>query len=168
MIYTERLRLVPIDICYASNIFEIWSDYEVIKYTNIKLMTEISQCEDTMNFLVNEKTDWEYPNNFVVLKGDKAIGLIGFPIIDKESFEFGFYYQIAKEYWWKGYTSEMANAMLNYIFKEYSNATVIATAVVVNIASKKILTKLGFKETHIEKEGFNGLDLIHYKYKKEI
>lgn len=166
MICTERLKLVPIDICYAPEIFEIWSDYEVIKYTNIKLMSEFSQCEETIKFLIDERTDWDYLNNFVVLLEGKAIGLIGFPVVNKENLEFGLYYQIAKGYWNRGYTTEVARAVLNYIFKAYPNAKVIASAVSVNTASKKILTKLGFKETHIEKEGFNGLDLIHYKYEK--
>lgn len=166
MIYTERLKLVPIDLSYLNDIYELWSDYEVVKYTNVNLMTSLKECEDKVSFRINNQTDWTYPNNFVVLLEDKAIGLAGFPIMNKEKAEFGFYYQILRNCWGKGYASEVAESLLKYIFDYYPNATVFAGSVTENTASLKILKNLGFKEISIDEKAFKGYDIAHFKYVK--
>ncbi len=106
-------------------------------------------------------------NNFAVLLDEKAIGIAGFPIINHDDFQCGFFYHIVKKHWGKGYASEVAKALLEYIFRSYPNATVFADAVTVNPASVAILRKIGFMQTHIEEGGFknNGLnlDVIHFK-----
>ena len=84
-----------------------------------------------------------------------------------DNFKCAFFYQIIEEYWGNGYALEAAQGVLNYIFEKHSNAYVIADAVALNIASIKILNKLGFKQVFIEENGFknNGMeiDLVHFE-----
>jgi len=170
MIRTERLTLVPIDIKYSKDLFELWSDNEVIKYTYSTLLNTQEECIERIKLRINKYTEWNYPNNLVVLLGEKAIGIAGFPIKNHDNFEFGFYYQFIKDYWGNGYATETAMALLEYIFKNYPNATIYADAVSINRASLDVLKKIGFHQTHIEEKGFksNGteLDLIHFKLVK--
>lgn len=44
MLKTKRLELVGFDIKYANDFFELWSDFEVIKYTFTPLLTTINEC----------------------------------------------------------------------------------------------------------------------------
>lgn len=166
MISTKRLKLAPINICYSKDIFNLWSDYDVIKYTNINLMTTYEECDEKIHFRINNQTDWSYPNNLVVLLNNKVIGVAGFPVMNQNKSEYGFYYQFLKEHWGNGYALETAEALLKYIFEGHPNATVFAGSVSINLASIKILNKLGFVQTGIDKEGFKGFDLIHFRYTK--
>ena len=167
MIKTERLQIVPLEDKYVEDIFQLWGDFEVIKYTYNKLLSSIEDCHIRLNDWLSMHKDNLGANKFIILLNNKMIGIIGFPVIDNDDFKCGLFYQIKEEYWGKGYAFEAAQGVLNYIFEKHSNAYVIADAVVLNIASIKILNKLGFKQIFIEENGFknNGMeiDLVHFE-----
>ena len=167
MITTKRLKLVPINIEHSKDLFELWSDFDVIKYTYAQLITTQIESHERIALWLEKYIDPNCPNIFAILLGNRAIGVAGFPIINHDEFQCGFFYQIVKKHWGKGYASEVAKALLEYIFKSHPNSTVFADAVTVNPASVTILKKIGFIRTHIEESGFknNGmnLDLIHFK-----
>ena len=55
-------------------------------------------------------------------------------------------YVLHKKYWGKGYAFELAKACVEHIFHKYSDINrIVAVTVVNNIASQKILSKLGFQ-----------------------
>jgi ribosomal-protein-alanine N-acetyltransferase len=165
MIKTKRLELVRIDNKFSNDLFEVWNDYDVIKYTYLTLIQTQNECNERIEMLMN-RTDVNFNNNFVVLLEDKAIGIAGFPIRKQDEFNCGFYYHYGKKYWGNGYATEVANALLEYIFSKYPNATVNADAVSINPVSIEVLKKIGFHQTHIEEKGFNNngmqLDLVHF------
>ena len=165
---TKRLILKPINIKYSSDLFELWSDYEVIKYTNATQISTIEECNERVRLWSEVYTDKDFINNFVILLEDKPIGVIGFPIIDKDDFKCGFYYQIMKKYWGNGYALEAAKEIIKYILSNIKDGTILADSVISNNASINILLKLGFKEVNIERKAFknNGLelDIVHFLY----
>lgn len=167
-ILTKRLKMVPIDIKYSNDLFDLWKDYDVIKYTNATKITSQEECNERVKLWVEKYTDSELINNFVIILDNKAIGVVGFPIIDKIDFKCGFYYQLIKKYWGNGYALEAARGVIEYILSNIKAGTIIADSVEDNKASINILLKLGFKEEKIEKEAFkqNGLQLniINYLY----
>ena len=167
---TKSLILEPINLIYSKDLFELWSDYDVIKYTYAPQIKTQKECDERIKMFIDKYTDWDCPNNFAVLLDCKAIGIAGFPVINKERFEFGFYYHFIKRCWGKGYASEVARALMEYIYKNYNEAIIYADAVVINPASIKVLTKLGFEQTKLDENGFNKngleLDLIHFKFEK--
>lgn len=74
----------------------------------------------------------------------KYLGYCGFRI----SAELGgneFFYGYCRDCWEQGYGFEAADAVLRYLFTAFSHDSYIATADTHNIASVKILKKLGFK-----------------------
>lgn len=166
MIKTERLSLVPLSKEYSKDIIKIWGDFDIIKYTNKTLITKPEECVVKFNNWLTLSKDNLGHNKFAILLNNNFIGVAGFPVIDNDNFKCGFFYQIIKEYWNNGYGFEVANALIKYIFEKHPNGVVIAGAVVNNTANIKILSKLGFSQTGIEKKGFknNGmeLDMVHF------
>lgn len=74
----------------------------------------------------------------------------------KDSFELG--YILGREYWRQGYVAEAAGAVLDYAFRELAARRVMADTDPDNVASIRLLEKLGFQkegrlrgewETHI-------------------
>ena len=165
MIKTQRLELVRFDKKYAKDLFELWSDYEVITYTYMPPLKSIDECFEKIEMFINY-TDDEIVNNFIILLDGKAIGIVGSPIIDKDKAVFGLYYQLMKKYWGKGYISEAVEAFINYIRSKFPNAEFNAEVVCENPASEAILRKMGFSKVGVEKNRFtlNGfiLDIVKF------
>ena len=163
MIRTKRLELVKFDVKYAADLYELWSDFEVIKYTYMPLLHSIDECADKIKMFI-DYTDKEFINNFIILLDNKAIGIIGCPIINKENAQFGLYYQLARKYWGHGYISEAAMEFNKYVMDRYPDAIFNADAVADNAASLAILKKFGLNVTEIDKKGFKlndfELDLV--------
>lgn len=165
MLKTKRLELVGFDIKYAQDLYDLWSDFEVIKYTFTPFLTTIDDC---MNYIEQQvkRTDKEFTDRFVILLNKKAIGIAGCICMDKENFVYGIYYQISRVHWGHGYASEAAGAMMQNVLKKHPNAIFKAEVVSENPASAAVLIKNGFRQEYIEKGGFRRnnyeLDLIHY------
>lgn len=170
MIKTERLVIEPIDIKYYKDLLEIWSDFETIKYTYLELIESEEESLYRLMFWVDNHLNHEYPNILVINLDEKAIGIIGFPVINKEKEEFGLFYNFNKDYWNKGYAQEAVKGAIDYLYKEYKNAVIYADAVILNLASLRILKKLGFIEMGKDKNAFKfndfELDLVKFKYNK--
>ncbi len=165
MLKTKRLELVAFDVKYANDFFELWSDFEVIKYTFTPLLTTLDECVNLIEHQIN-RTDKDFIDRFVILLNNKAIGMVGCICMDKKNLVYGLYYQISRVHWGYGYASEAASAIMHYVLKEYPNAIFRAEAVSENPASAAVLMKIGLKQTHIETNGFKrnnfNLDLLHY------
>lgn len=169
IIKTERLQLVEFDTKYALDLFELWNDFEVIKCTYMPLLNSIDECKCKIEMFINY-TDKKFPNNFIILLDNKAIGIIGSPVINMENESFGLFYQLSRAYWGKGYISEVTKAFMQYLKDAFPNVKIYADAVSINPASIAVLKKLGLKQTHIEKEGFtfNNLKLDLVKFTNEV
>jgi ribosomal-protein-alanine N-acetyltransferase len=59
------------------------------------------------------------------------------------------YYLIGREYWNKGYASEAVSGLVDYCFHQMQLPRLVAKVDARNIASKKIIEKLGFQFDHV-------------------
>ena len=170
MIKTKRLELVKFDLKYAADLFQVWSDFEVIKYTYMPLMNSIEECEEMIKIQM-ERTNPNFTDRFVILLDRKAIGMAGCASMDSENSTFGLYYQFGKKNWGNGYASECAKSIIHYVFEHYPQATIKANAVSLNPASLSVLRKVGFEELDISENGFNRndlkLDLVNFEMTKK-
>jgi len=75
-------------------------------------------------------------------------------------------YSLARSYWRKGYAFEAVTALLNYLFEERGLHRVIAECDVENMASWKLLEKLGFRREAylVENTYFKGKYGSEYHY----
>ncbi|MDD6795300.1 MAG: GNAT family N-acetyltransferase [Clostridiaceae bacterium] len=160
MIKTKRLELIPLELRHAEELMKIWGDYDVIKYTNNDLLKSKEECVRKLTTWINNGKDNAGPCKFAVLLHNKLIGLAGFPVIDNENFKCGFFYQIAKEYWGQGYGYETAKALSDFMTSQHKKGIFLAGVVKGNVASEKILRKLGYKEISVDKNGFNKNGII--------
>ena len=137
----------------------------MIKYTYMPLLNSIDECKGKIEMFI-QYTNKEIPNNLIIVLDNKAIGIIGSPIINMENQNFGLFYQLSRAYWGKNYITEATKAFIQYLKDAYPNAVIHADAVSSNPASIAVLKKLGLKQTHIEKEGFTSnnlkLDLVKF------
>lgn len=143
----EELEYRPIELQYAKELMLVWSDEEVIWYTNVKVPCTLEEIQDRI-------TRFSEHEVFVVCYKEKAIGVIGCPTINEEKKEFGVFYQFQKAVWGQGIATVATTWLIQYVKGKYGEVTLYADVVTDNVASEKILKALGFKFVSEEKEAF--------------
>ena len=155
----SELKYKPLDDTFVEDLLHIWSDEEVIKYTNIKIPCTLEEIRDRVKVL----KDFDV---FVVSNKDGVIGIIGCPCIDREKLQFGLFYQFCKLSWGKGYATKATEWLLEFMREKYNQITLFADVVEDNVASEKILKHFGFKFIS-EEDGFeyNGVKMKIHNYR---
>lgn len=136
---------------HADVLLSLWSDEDVIRYTNIKEPCSIEEIEDRISRLA------VFDVFAVKYNGDIA-GVIGCPAVDSNAHKFGFFYQFKKQYWNKGIATDSVCWLLKYMKEKYVDAILYADVVADNTASEKILKLFGFElvsvlENEFERDG---------------
>jgi RimJ/RimL family protein N-acetyltransferase len=143
-IETARLYLRQFTLDDLDDLYHIYSDSEVMKY----FATGVRTREATETAIHTMLQRWEQ-NNFgmwaVVHKIDcKMIGRCGLGFLDKTS-EVELGYALNKAYWNQGLMTEASLASLNYGFEILKLDRIVAIARPENIASQRVMQKVGFK-----------------------
>ncbi|MGI8883804.1 MAG: GNAT family N-acetyltransferase [Pyrinomonadaceae bacterium] len=94
---------------------------------------------------------------------DKLVGTCGFGRLP-ETGEIELGYLLAHQHWGKGYATEIAEAATKYGFNRLNFNEIIALTSLENIASQKVLEKIGFKKRGLEI--FGGEENLVYINKK--
>ena len=138
---TDRLILREFTIADAEKLFELNSDPEVIKYTGDVPFDSIDAAKD---FLAkySDCRDNGYGRWAVILKSNhEFIGWCGLHLNEEKLLDLGF--RILRSHWNNGYASEAAQACVKYGFEVLGVDQIIGRVVSENIASVKVLEKLG-------------------------
>ena len=121
----------------------LWGNPAVTKY--ICASGHFSE-EDICSRLATEiKNENEYQVQYwpiFALKSDEFIGCCGLRPYKEKQYELGFH--LRPEFWGNGYAAEAANAVIDYAFKHLHTDRLFAGHNPNNIASGKVLSKLGF------------------------
>ena len=80
------MRLIPIDMKYSKDYFDLWSNFEVIKYTNKEQINTQRECNEIINQWINEFTDKDIPNNFVIEANTVTDNLASVKILENMGF----------------------------------------------------------------------------------
>jgi RimJ/RimL family protein N-acetyltransferase len=144
-IKTERLTLKPLGSVYLETVNAYAMDYENSKYM-CRLPNE--SVEETVTFLSGVDAEWakEEPAfyEFAILYHNEHIGAVGI-YFENGIGELGWI--VNKNYWRNGFAYEAAKALVSY-FKEYMGTThFIAHCDTENVASYKVMEKLGMTKT---------------------
>lgn len=98
----------------------------------------------------------------------KLIGILTKYHVEGKEVEIG--YGIGSSYWNHGYVTEAVKAFINYLFDVEGFAVVTASFFVNNLASKRVMEKVGMTYSHTNKNELEYLginrDLIYYKIEK--
>lgn len=154
---TARLVLREMVEEDAKNMFELNADPEVIQYTGNVAFKDV---EEAREFLLNYTHYKEYGFGrwAMINKEDQAfIGWCGLKYIPEVD-EIDIGYRLFKKYWNQAYATEAAKACLEYGFNVLNINTIVGRARAENIASIKVLEKIGlvFKDKY-DIDGFPGL-----------
>lgn len=156
-----------LDIHDSKSFYELNLNPKVIKYTGDKAFETIATAE---NFLKNYK-DYQvngYGRWAVIDKStNNFIGWCGLKYsqnLNETDIGFRFF----EEYWSKGFATESAKACLQYGFEKLNLKTIIGRAMAENIASVKVLEKIGLQ--YLREFNFDGhkgviyeIDISHFR-----
>lgn len=144
-IYTKRLLLKPLGSEYLQTVNDYSMDYENTKYM-CRLPNE--NTEETLCFLTNVDSEWakEKPAyyEFAILYKNKHIGAVSI-YFEKGIGELGWI--LNKKYWGNGFAYEAAEALVKYFIDNMSTTHFIAHCDTKNVASYKVMEKLGMIKT---------------------
>jgi len=146
VIRTDNLLLRKIIIDDAKDMFEIFSDKEVLKYYDLLPHKAISETVEFIK-LLNEWYENRKGIRWGIIKKDenKLVGTCGFHHFDEEFKRAEIGYELNKNYWKNGIMKEALKEIIEVGF-DFMNLNRIEGIVDnENEASKIILIKLGFK-----------------------
>ena len=143
-IETKRLVLRVPRMDDALAIFAGWTqDTEVTRYLTWHPHQRVQETED---FIQSCLSAWEHETRFpyvITLKeSGKVIGMID-PRIEVPKVGIG--YGAARAHWGKGYMTEATRAIIDWAFQQDSIYRVHATTDVENVASQRVLEKVGMQ-----------------------
>jgi [ribosomal protein S5]-alanine N-acetyltransferase len=165
LIKSGRLGLRPHSIEDVDFMIRLNSDPEVIRFTGDSSFNNTDEAKRVVLSLI-QQYEAKRIGRFVVidlLTGEK-LGWCGLKWHDdKQVSDLG--YRFFRHHWGKGYASEASRACLQYGFEELNYSRVIAHADLENIASVRVLEKLGFINLDlVTNEGFYTFELTRESY----
>ncbi len=150
---TENLFLREIKLSDAEAVFQFFSDDEVLKYHDVEAFVSVEQAQMLINSLHERfKNKWGIRWGIAKKDDNMIIGTCGYGGWVKNSLRAGIGYELAKPYWHQGIMTEALSAMLKFGFEKMELNRIEATVMLDNIASMKLLEKLGFIDEGILRE----------------
>jgi len=160
VVETDRLTLrefIPED---ALSMFELNNDALVVRYTGDKPFSSIQEAEKfILHYSAYKETG--FGRWAVVRNSDgRFLGWSGLKLNEEGLNDIGF--RIFRDCWGEGYATEAARASLNLGFEKYSLDEIIGRTARENLASIRVLEKIGMKKWKTGAcEGF--ADAIYYR-----
>ncbi len=146
LLETERLRLRSFQHEDAKQLHALDNDPEVMRYINGGVSTpfNITQEEVLPRFLSYDKAAPEFGYWVAMPKeSHRFLGWFSFNLTIKHPRTVSLGYRLHKEAWGKGYATEGARALIHKGFTELAVECFIATTYEDNLASQRVLEKLG-------------------------
>ncbi len=125
--------------------WEVNSDPEVVKYTG-ETVTNLEDIRDRIkNNVLGDYAKYGFGRFALVWKENKeVIGFTGLKYLEEhKAVDLG--YRMKKSFWGKGIATESSRPCLEYGFGELGLDRIIALSMEENIASIRVMEKLGFK-----------------------
>lgn len=167
-IETDRFILRNLEMKDAQGMYELDSDPEVLIYLGNNPLTSVEQSKKIL-----ENVQKQYQRNglgrwaIIDKSSNDFVGWTGLKL-EENLRDFNYYdlgYRLKKKYWGKGIATETSIISLKYGFENLKLEKICATAHVENIASNKVLKKVGF--TFIEVVDIDDEPCNWYELKKE-
>ena len=117
------------------------ADIEVMKLTGFKDILSEERSRELLEEWIKDEEVWAAID-------DKDGVLLGWFMMKKRelmNFEIGF--MLNKDYWNKGYATEISLKLIEYTKRKYVDSKIIASTNIENMASIKVLEKIGMKRS---------------------
>lgn len=154
---TDRLQLCQLTPRHRKDLYEIFSDPEVIKYYDLDAFTQLSQADDLIQ-IFQSRFDQSLGIRWAIKLKDskKCIGTCGFNSWNNAMHSTTIGYDLSRKYWGQGLMTEAAAAIIQTAFDGNLVCDKInriqADTVPGNTASERVLVKLGFKQEGLRRQ----------------
>lgn len=155
----ETARLIVRQYNYdldIENFFRLNGDEEVVRY--IRPVKSRSECEVFLKQVIADAETNPLMGRWAVEEkaSGNFVGSFAFiPIEGTSESQLG--YALLKEYWGKGFATELMKEGINYVFTKTTLNEVFGVTEAANIVSQKVLLKSGFTLFKTYKEGVKEL-----------
>lgn len=141
-IETERLSITEFTLDMAEAVHRNSLDEDNRRFVPDEVFETVDDAYETIEYLMNQYSGEEGPFVYpVVTKSGKNIGYVQLVNAD-EGWEIG--YHIAKEYTGNGFATEAVEAFLPVVAKMRGLDKIYGICLAENVASVKVMEKLGF------------------------
>lgn len=140
---TDRLRIRDFKLSDIDDLYEIFSDDEVMEY-----IEPVYDRNKTLNFLKEFCIEHKGAFACVNKENEKVIGYIIFNEYEDKVYELGWIFN--KEYWRNGYAYESCDAVIKYAFSEMKIHKIFAETID-NTKSVNLMKKLGMQLEGVQK-----------------
>ncbi|MGM9986281.1 MAG: GNAT family N-acetyltransferase [Bacillaceae bacterium] len=150
---TERLLLRKITLEDVGDMYEYASDHEVTKFVTWYPHQSLIETRSFIEYVLQQyKKNKVAPWGIEYKENGKLIGTIDFVWWDKQKRHAEIGYAISKHYWGKGLTTEAASALVQFGFEQMDLVRIQARCLVDNIASKRVMEKIGMSFEEMKKK----------------
>lgn len=167
LITTDRLVLRPVLHGDAQDLYEVFSDRQVMKYYDLLPFESLERAKEQIEFFTRGFEQRTMIRWGIELKqSGKLIGTCGLFAFNEDALKAELGYELNSSYQGNGFMTEALKAVLDYTFRECGINRVEAFVEPLNTASQGLLEKLGFTKegTLREYERCRGelIDIIIY------
>ena len=150
---SESLILREIKLSDAEAIYRIFSDPRVLKYHDLEEFKNIEEAKCLIYSLSEGFREQEVIRWGIAKKRENIIiGTCGYSGWNKNRLRAEIGYELSQAHWRQGIMTKALSAVINYGFEIMQLNRIEATVMLPNIASIKLLHKLGFQEEGILRE----------------
>ena len=142
----KNIYFKPLSTNDVQEIHSFTSDEDVSRFIGWKLMTNLNETKEHIEKMIKRELEGIYLYASIVLKSTNAI--IGTAMIfnfNKEANHAEIGYVLHKDYWGKGYGTEVVCLLNNFVFYILNLHKIHANVVDTNIGSIKVLENNGFE-----------------------
>ena len=140
---TERLRLRQLGLIDAEAMFKYASNDEVTKYMPWDSHTSLRQTKKFLKIMTGKYLNGNFAWAVTWKESKEFIGTIDFGKFDKDARIAEMSYALSHAHWRKGVMSEAAQALIDYGFNELNLERIYARCFAENIASERVMQKVG-------------------------
>lgn len=139
---TERLLLRELNPNDAENFYKLNLNLNVIKYTGNSAFKDIDEAQEFLENYQDYKLNGCGRWAVIEKSNNEFLGWCGLKY-DKNLDETDIGFRFFEEHWNKGFATESAQACIDYGFENLNLKTIIGRAMSENVASIKVLEKIG-------------------------
>lgn len=146
VLHTERLDLIEIKQRHLNDLFKIFGNPAVTSFYNVTTLEKEAEAQQFINHFRNRFNEGAAIRWGLALKGcNTIIGTLGYNNFTKHH-RANIGYDLLPEFWNNGYITEALKAVLRFGFDQLYINRIEAEVMQGNVASERVLEKLGFKK----------------------
>jgi ribosomal-protein-alanine N-acetyltransferase len=152
---TQRLILREITSADAEAIFALRSDAEVTRYNGVPTYMRVEQAHELIESMAQCYRDRRELRWGVTLKGDdKVVGMCGYNYWVRQDYRASIGYDLERTCWGQGIMPEALRAIIQFGFERMALNRIEADASLENVASIRVLHKLGFQREGLQRQQY--------------